>query len=306
MAIIGPMLVLTDRPERARSWVDVPMAEGPLAAADRELWTAVGGADRSWSARSAPGPWDRLLIVGQAPRSQFDALREVPALPGPVATVALAGTGFHGQRGRAWATERGNLHLCVALPAASPVDYLGSALPMLAAVATVEAIGRSCRIDAGIKWVNDVMVAGAKVGGVLTAAEICGAQVERVVIGVGVNVRSAPRVRPTRFVPAVGCLRAHHPTAEVAGVGLAILAGLARHWAVLQERGPESLHRAYVDGSVVVGRRVQIWPEDVDEPGATTPLLAQGMVRGISRDLSLVVEGHEEPIRRGRLAVVCG
>jgi hypothetical protein len=65
------------------------------------------------------------------------------------------------------------------------------------------------------------------------------------------------------------------------------------------------LLQAYRAYAVVIGRPVRVWPEtessSADQLRSVSPL-ARGVVAAIADDLSLVIEGHPEPVTRGRLA----
>jgi BirA family biotin operon repressor/biotin-[acetyl-CoA-carboxylase] ligase len=312
------MLLLTDCPERLASLA--PSLEGgaevradALPPADRDLWRVVGTTERPWRGTTPdPGPpgfWSRVLVVAEAPRSQLDALREALAagqrLPGPTATLALTGRGFHGQRDRQWQAASGNLHLCAAFPDPGLAARQAPALPMLAAVAVVDAIREAAALRAGIKWVNDVLVEGRKVGGVLTTTQTHGDRLSLVLLGVGLNVAVAPEVPPTPFVPRVGCLAAAGAEATWADAAVAVLAALGRRLAALVADGPSALLAAYREASLVIGREVCVVEEREagGTPGEGGPdRVLRGTVRAIAPDLSLVLEGVDGPVARGRLA----
>ena len=314
------MLVLSDCPERLAglapdgSWSQV--RAGSLPAGDRTLWRTLGAGERLWRATGAepgpPGYWSRALIVAEARASQFDALRELLAgglgLAGPTACAALSGRGFHGQRDRPWLSAPGNLHLCAAFPEPGlPARDAGS-LTMLPAVALLEAVrattGGSLR--PGIKWVNDVLLDGRKIGGVLTATQTQGDGVRSVLVGVGLNVSTTPPVPPTPFVPSVGSLAEAGSGVTWADACAGVLAALGRWMTRTAGAGPAALLDAYRDASLVVGREVCIFEESADgraAPGSRQPSpLHRGIVRGIGADLALIVEGVETPVARGRLA----
>ena len=312
------MLVLSDCPERLAGlagvedgW-EVPVES--LAPSDQALWGALGTRPRPWRGHGRdPGPagfWSRALIVGEAPSSQFDALRESLAagleLPGPTACLALAGRGFHGQRGRPWAALPGNLHLCVVFPEPGLAARELPSLPMLPVVALVDAVravtGETLR--PGIKWVNDVLLDGRKVGGALTASQTQGDRVSSVLLGIGLNVATAPPVPATPFVPSVGCLAEAGATATWPDAALALFAALGRRLVELLRHGPATLLEAYRNASVVIGREVCIFPPEA--PSGTAAFapapLVRGTVVGIGADLSLTLDGVEAPVTSGRLA----
>jgi BirA family biotin operon repressor/biotin-[acetyl-CoA-carboxylase] ligase len=157
----------------------------------------------------------------------------------------------------------------------------------------------------GIKWVNDVLLDGRKIGGVLTATQTQGDRVNAVVLGIGLNVATAPPVPPTPFVPLVGCLAEARATVTWAEAAAFVLTALGRRLAELVGEGPAALLEAYREASLVIGRDVCVFADD--ERGETparspsTPML-RGIVRGIAADLSLVLDGVDSPVARGRLA----
>jgi BirA family biotin operon repressor/biotin-[acetyl-CoA-carboxylase] ligase len=311
------VLVLSDCPERlpglvrADSWSEV--RKGSLLPSDEALWRALGARHRLWSGASDdPGPpdfWSRALVVAEAPSSQFDTLRERLdhglELPGPVACLALSGRGFHGQRGRPWQSAPGNLHLCVVVPepriAARDVGLL-TLLPALALVDAIRAVSGGT-LRPGIKWVNDVWLGERKIGGVLTATKTQADRVSALVLGIGLNVATAPPVPPTAFVPSVGCLAAAGTAATLAEATVCVLQAVGRRVSEAVAAGPATLIAAYRDASLVIGREVCVFEDPPREAGAGgRPACIRGTVRGIGDDLSLVLEGVAEPVTSGRLA----
>ena len=311
------MLVLSDCPERLAGLVRGEDGSATpvdsLPSVDRALWLALGGGDRVWRG-TAPDPfgsWSCAVVVEEAPCSQFDSLRRSLEagleFAGPTACLALTGRGFRGQRGRPWVSAPGNLHLCVVLPDPGVAARDAGSLPMLPAVALVDAVRAMSggTVRAGIKWVNDVVVEGHKVGGVLTATRTRADRIDSILFGIGLNVATAPPVPPTPFVPAVACLAEAGVAATWAGATSAVLEALARRMGAFVRDGPTGVLEAYRDASVVIGREVFVFPDpehDAPPVGRRPSPLLRGIVRGIGADLSLVLEGVEAPVVRGRLA----
>ena len=315
------MLLATDA-ELIEEFSGTPPAEGPaeaecLSPSDLALWGALGGGDRLWRCGGGLPPevggWHRVLLVREAPRSQFDALRDlltggfVP--PGPVASLALTGRGFHGHRDRSWEAVSGNLHLCAVFgPRGVPARH-GLQFVMLPAVAVVDALrGAEAGLSPGIKWVNDILLGERKVAGVLAATQSQADRLSAAVLGIGLNVESTPEVAPTPFVPGVISLR------EAAGdraPGLAraahlLLDALLGRYREFVERGPEPLLAAYRRDSMILGQEVRVYPEGLDEaadPETWPPPIAHGVVEEIAPDLTLRIANHAPPVDRGRLLV---
>jgi len=257
----------------------------------------------------APVPlWQRLVVIADAERSQLDAIHDALAagapLAGPTACLALEGSGFHGQRRRPWATLPGNLFLVAALFPEAPAAALLPAVIALPAVALVDAVARLGGA-ARIKWVNDILLDGRKVAGVLSATQCRGSIMEAVVLGLGVNVGRAPDLTPTPFVPRSGSLHDAGVGASLREVLWAVLGALADRWRELLVAGPGSLVAAYRVAACVVGEEVRVWRGSVDSFGPMAswpPPLAAGVVEAIGDDLSLRIRGHDETLHDGRLA----
>ncbi|MDH4043137.1 MAG: biotin--[acetyl-CoA-carboxylase] ligase [Gemmatimonadota bacterium] len=250
--------------------------------------------------------WPYLCASASAERSQFDLLvglsRASAALPDGTLCLAGAGRGLHGQRGRPWAALEGNLHLSLWLtppPEAvhTPIDLLA-----MAAVSVVEAIdavpGLAGR--AGIKWVNDILIDGAKVCGILTHVAhrprgVLG------IVGIGLNVEAVPEVAPTPFVPTLTALRAVTSDPEQCRLGSVLhvlLVTLDRNYATLRGEGARGLFARYRERSLVLGRQVALCAE---HPDATPEVVAEGRVVGLGDSLELLLEGHDRPFTTGRL-----
>jgi biotin-[acetyl-CoA-carboxylase] ligase BirA-like protein len=290
----------------------------PVTAVDRDLAPLLGAvyddATTLWQAPAAVPGWRCVLVRDHAPASHYDLLvallRRGVALPDGVACVARTGSGMHGFRGRPWAAHAGNIHLVVHFAPQRPVDRFDAAFTALAAVSAAEAAATAAGLAGrvGIKWVNDVIVAGCKVGGVLAYTQTRDADVTSVVLGIGLNVETTPAVPRSPEVPAVsslaavaareaGAAREDGATVRAAPVLAALLAALRRNYDTLLHAGAAPLVDAYRQRSTVIGRQVRVLSDD----GAGT-VLAAGRVTGIGDGLELHVEGHP-PLRRGRVVV---
>jgi BirA family biotin operon repressor/biotin-[acetyl-CoA-carboxylase] ligase len=226
-----------------------------------------------------------------------------------VACVALTGQGFHGDRGRPWRAAAGNLHLSAAMPLKLPAASHALALTMLPPVAVIDAIeaATSGAVRPGIKWINDIVVSDEKVAGVLTASRVFRSEIDFAVFGVGVNVRAAPDLPPTPFVPAPRCLAecrgAEHVTLQA--MLWHVLDALAARVRQLQDEGPLPVQRDYKQRSIAIGRRVRVWDaslRDETDLDAWPAPRASGVVVDIDDHLALHLEGRAEAIASGRLA----
>ena len=97
-----------------------------------------------------------------------------------------------GRHGRTWASPAGGgLYFSAVL---RPPAHAVRLLTLAAGVAVAEGIQAASGAEAGVKWPNDVCLPLSrprKVAGILAEANASGAQVEYVVVGIGVNVGHA-------------------------------------------------------------------------------------------------------------------
>lgn len=111
----------------------------------------------------------------------------------PLLLAAEEQTAGRGRRGRRWHSAPGvdvtfSLALCLARP---PREL--AALSLVAGVATASALRALGVAQASLKWPNDLMVHGAKLGGILVETRSDG-RATRAVIGIGINCRRDPRL----------------------------------------------------------------------------------------------------------------
>ena len=213
------------------------------------------------------------MAVGHSAISQVDGLRELlqtgAAPPTPFACLAVTGDNFHGNRGRPWRALEGNLHLTALFSPNRSARELGLGLSMLPTLAVVDALGQFDALGQAprIKWVNDVLLGGRKVSGVITSTVAKGECIEHAVLGIGVNVATTPEFPSGKFVQPPGSLRELAPDILITLPAMlaVLLESLARRHAQLLEHGPGALHADYVRHNCVIGREVEIWEETAGE-----------------------------------------
>ncbi|MEA2524780.1 MAG: BirA family transcriptional regulator [Thermomicrobiales bacterium] len=102
--------------------------------------------------------------------------------------VADEQTAGQGRAGRSWSAPAGSALLCsILLRPSLPPNRL-STLPLVAGVAVAEAIEDCAPVSCRLKWPNDVWIDGRKVAGLLMKATTSVRSVDRVVLGIGINL----------------------------------------------------------------------------------------------------------------------
>ncbi|TCO72532.1 BirA family biotin operon repressor/biotin-[acetyl-CoA-carboxylase] ligase [Rhodovulum euryhalinum] len=119
--------------------------------------------------------------------------RRRPALARPTWIAARRQTAAVGRRGRAWAAPEGNLSVTLAFdPGCGPAQAaLYSFVASYALYATCLAYVED-RGAVSLKWPNDVLLSGGKLAGILLESDGTGGRVQRLSIGIGVNLNTAP------------------------------------------------------------------------------------------------------------------
>lgn len=145
--------------------------------------------------------------------------------------VAQGQLSGRGRRGNQWLSPKGNLYASLLLME-DLMPQNAATLGFVAGVSLIEAISQHKRIippnmsdDAILlKWPNDLLVAGAKLTGILLELVPLPSNQQALVIGLGVNVASSPTTMP-------------YPTASLQHIGYQMTAGqlfetLSETWSI--------------------------------------------------------------------------
>lgn len=215
----------------------------------------------------------RVLALGSVDSTNDEARRLIgEGERGPLWVVADRQTGGRGRLGRSWVSAPGNLYASLIVsdfhdPAVAPQ------LGFVAGVAAMQALRRcSGDGDFALKWPNDLLLGGAKLGGILleTVSAPTGdlrAPVAPVaIIGIGVNCTTAPPDLPYRAA-ALSSLGAAAPSREAFFAALSdALTEMLALW-----RSPGGFARVR-----------ELWLRDAAGLGAHIAVrLMQGMIAGV-------------------------
>jgi len=142
-------------------------------------------------------------------RSTNDAGLRLAELRAPEGWVVTADeqTGGKGRLGRSWySPQGGGLWFSVILRPNLPVSG-AQALTFLGAVSTAHAIRALYGVPVALKWPNDIVHGGKKLGGVLTELAAESDQIKHAVVGVGLNVNVARHGFPAAIRDTAASLR---------------------------------------------------------------------------------------------------
>ena len=256
------------------------------------------------------GRWTHALIVKRAPSSHFDHLVDLSQkdIELPNGTLCLAGSGrkFHGQRQRSWSAIKGNIHLALYLAPHRVIKRFHTGFPILAAVSLIDALDAIAALKgrAQIKWINDILIEGAKIAGFLIHTQSMENTVLSAILGIGLNVEKTPRIKTDRYVPKVSSLMCYvqkNSAFTQEQVLSRLLLSLDNNYTLLLHGQYEKLMARYKERSVVIGHNVVVMS---DSPGKKSRQVARGTVVDIGENLELVLKDHPEPITSGRLILI--
>jgi BirA family biotin operon repressor/biotin-[acetyl-CoA-carboxylase] ligase len=126
--------------------------------------------------------------------------------PPRTALLAIEQTAGRGRRGRSWESPAAQgVYVTLLLPLADASELQW--LPMKAAVglarAIEELVGKPCQL----KWPNDLLVGGAKIGGILIESVAVGERSALAILGFGVNHGTPPSAVADRQVTSLASER---------------------------------------------------------------------------------------------------
>ena len=214
------------------------------------------------------------------PSTNLEAARLAAAgAPHGTLVTATEQSAGRGRQGRRWVAPAGQA-LLMSVVLRGRWSQLQALLPLRAGLAVADIAGP----EAGVKWPNDVLVAGRKVAGVLVEAF---PQRDWAVLGVGVNVAVDPAALPADVSARAGTLG--RSTGEVEGV----LGDLLQRLDLRLAESPEALRAAWRTRDVLLGRVVE-W---ADGSGVVDGIDERGALQVVTDGTTVALEAGEVHLR---------
>jgi BirA family biotin operon repressor/biotin-[acetyl-CoA-carboxylase] ligase len=175
-------------------------------------------------------------------------------------TVVIAESQLNGRGriGRAWVSPPGGIYLSIILrPNIKPSEALR--FPLITGVGVVQAIEKVTKIKPRLKWPNDILLQGKKVGGILTELS---AEVDRlnyIVIGIGINANNPKSLFPEEL-QGIATSLTEECGEQISRVKLvqAILVELEALYEDLKISGFQPIREKWKGLSDIIGSRVRI------------------------------------------------
>lgn len=178
----------------------------------------------------------------------------------PEGTLVLAEeqTAGRGRLERRWVSPGYvNLLFSILVRPSLPMDRV-FVLTMILAIAAVDGIKALHRLDALIKWPNDLYIGNRKLGGILTEFSAGEGKIEYVILGLGLNVNWNPGDEEGVLHPATS-IRVESGTAVSRNELLvAVLKKFEYDYCLLSPGRMEGLYRRWNALSMILGKEVHI------------------------------------------------
>ncbi|MGC8781478.1 MAG: biotin--[acetyl-CoA-carboxylase] ligase, partial [Anaerolineae bacterium] len=174
-------------------------------------------------------------------------------------------------------------------------------LTMCLGLAAVDGIADVTGLAPRLKWPNDLLWEGRKLGGMLTELRLTGEQIEYAVLGLGINVNvrfDLAAAAPTELVATATSLQmaTGRPVARAA-----LLAAIVRRCEAWYDRllAGESLHEAWADRLDTLGREVRISLPTAELQGVAARITPEGalVVRTVAGQEEIVWAGDVYTVR---------
>ncbi|MGH9878562.1 MAG: biotin--[acetyl-CoA-carboxylase] ligase, partial [Nitrososphaerales archaeon] len=197
--------------------------------------------------------------------------------------------------GRKWAAPEGGIWLSTILRPKIPTAET-TILPLVVAVAVGNAIRKECKIDAKLKWPNDIIINSKKVSGILAEMSCEADRVNYVVIGIGVNAnvnvkKLEATIKGTEgYYGATSLMKELGKEVDRVKLVRRMLNELEETYLELEEEGSAIIIRKWKEHSATLGANVTVALNemcfvgkaiDIDYDGALLVKLPDGNIKRI-------------------------
>lgn len=165
-----------------------------------------------------------------------------------------------------------------------------------AAVAVAEAAEELCGRKTGIKWVNDVLIEGRKICGILTEASLNleSGELDYAILGIGLNVYEPVGGFPQEIANIAGSIFKERGTGLRSKITAAVLERFFKYYDSLGER---LFLKSYRERCIVIGKQITVLSGSGSRPA---------LALGVDDNCRLIVkypDGSEDCLSSGEISV---
>lgn len=227
-----------------------------------------------------PAHWRRVDVVAETGSTNADLIARAASGDDVAGSVLIAEhqTAGRGRNGRTWsAVPHAQLTMSAGVSVADVPASAWGWIPLLAGLATVDAVADVAGVTAALKWPNDVLAgpSDGKLAGIL--AEVA-SPASVVVVGIGLNVSLQPAELPTAEATSLSLIGA--TSLDRTALAAAVLNRLGRGVAGLGRGADSALVARYTAASRTIGSTVRVTlPGDRQVVGRATGVDDQGRLQ---------------------------
>ena len=237
--------------------------------------------------------WHYLEATGS---TNADALRLYAAARRDLVVFAEAQSAGRGRRGRAWLSPPGRNIYCTVGLARELAARSQGLLSLVTGLALRDALKASAGVDVGLKWPNDLLHGGRKLGGILIESRALDDGRFLFAIGFGINVLMPPDELAALDVPATSVAALASRAVDRGAILLAAIAAVsdavrgfepadAAHWVAEFERS-DANHGSEIE--IVSGdARIRGIYDGIEPDGRLRLATADGIARYAAAEISL-------------------
>lgn len=243
----------------------------------------------------------RIAVVHErkvrSTQDQAKSLASDGALEGTT-VIADEQTAGKGRAGRRWYSPKGGVWLSLILRPTVTIEK-APLIGLLAALSTINAIKVDTGLDASIKWPNDILFQGRKVGGILSQSSIKGDSLSYLVLGIGVNLNFRKENLPNKVQSGATTLmdEVGKRIDKDAFIRDILLAFDSLYQSFL-ESDSDAILREIESRMEIVGRMISVKTAHGKESGRAVGLAANGALR------MLFPDGSEKSFYAGDVSLV--
>ncbi len=221
--------------------------------------------------------------------------RETPA-HGVAVLIAERQTGGRGRRGKTWASPlAAHLYLSLSRQFSGGLARLGG-LSLVAGVAAAEALHESGYPGVRLKWPNDLVVEGCKLGGLLVEGGGEHAGPVRAVVGLGLNVHMPDAMAATLDQPWTDLTTLGDRTPSRNAIAARLLTHLVPALDQFDAEGLAPFLARYARFDALTGREVAVHLAGASQTGIAAGIAEDGALR-------VRIDGEERVFHAGEVSV---
>jgi BirA family transcriptional regulator, biotin operon repressor / biotin---[acetyl-CoA-carboxylase] ligase len=190
-------------------------------------------------------------------------------------------TAGRGRLGRSWFSPgKSNIYGSLLFIHEKPVQYLGW-IPLISGVAIAQALQQQTGIRIDLKWPNDLLLVGRKLGGILCDSFRNFEHQTCAVIGFGINVNLSQAEFPLSLQTSATSLQIQsHRVMDREELIIKIIISLEKNWEILMANGPQFYFAEYNHWCSTIGQTILIqFPDGTQLQGLAHSIGEQGQLR---------------------------